>query len=160
MSSEYLSIVEKILSNRKYQKLKNETHHHNSNRYKHSLEVSYLSYKIAKKMNLDYESVARAGLVHDFFFDKEIPNRGKRLIKHYQKSITNAEKLIKLNDMEKNIISSHMFPVGGTLPKYKESILVDMIDDYVSIKEKVSGDLKSLQTAAMFITIVITNFLR
>lgn len=160
MSSEYLSIVEKILSNRKYKKLEQEIHHYTSNRYKHSLDVSYLSYKIAKKLKLDYESVARASLVHDFFFNDEIPQKNKRLVTHYKKSITNAEKIIKLNEKEKNIISSHMFPIGGTLPKYKESILVDLVDDYISIKEKIGGDVKGLQNAAMFLLVIITNSLR
>ena len=29
------------------------------------MEVSYKSYKIVKKFNLDYKSAARAGLLHD-----------------------------------------------------------------------------------------------
>ena len=49
-NKEYLQIVEKFLENRKFGKLKNETHHHNSNRFNHSVEVSYKSYKICKKL--------------------------------------------------------------------------------------------------------------
>ena len=53
-----------------------------------------------------------------------------------------------------------MFPVGGTLPRSRESIIVDVVDDYVSIKERLSGDLKSIESAAIFILVVIANFLR
>ena len=37
--------------------------------YEHLIKVSYKSYKIAKKLDLDYVSVARAGLLHDFYLD-------------------------------------------------------------------------------------------
>lgn len=160
MDNEYLSLTEKILSNRKFKKLKEVDHHYTSNRYDHSVEVSYLSYKLCKKLGLDYKSAARAGLVHDFFFNEDIPNKGKRLVTHYKKSIENASKIINLTDKERNIISSHMFPVGGTLPRSRESIIVDVVDDYVSIKERLSGDLKSIESAAIFILVVIANFLR
>ena len=33
----------------------------------HSIAVSYLAYRLARKLDLDYISVARAGLLHDFY---------------------------------------------------------------------------------------------
>ena len=119
MSEEYLSIVGKIITNRKFQKLKQETHHHTTTRFDHCLAVSYKSYLICKKLNLDYESVAKAALLHDFFFDEQFKNKskGKKLIKHYEKSLENAKKLSILNEKEENIIASHMFPIGGKTPR-------------------------------------------
>ena len=33
-----------------------------------------------------------------------------------------------------------MYPVGGKMPRYLESIVVDAVDDYVSLNEKLGGD--------------------
>ena len=65
---EYVSIVADLLAQPAVQKLANYTQHHHSTRLQHSIAVSYDSYKIAKKMHLDYRSTARAGLLHDLFY--------------------------------------------------------------------------------------------
>ena len=43
--------------------------HHGISRMEHSIKISYYSYLIAKKLKMDYVSVARGGLLHDFFLD-------------------------------------------------------------------------------------------
>lgn len=158
-NKEYLQIVEKLLENRKFSKLKNETHHHNSNRFNHSVEVSYKTYKICKKLRLDYESATKAALLHDFFFDREFDNKRERLIKHPKIALENAKKITNLTEKEQNIITSHMYPIGGTLPKHIESVIVDAVDDYVSLKEKLGGDFKSLKTAVNFLFILLISVL-
>lgn len=158
-NKEYLQIVEKFLENKKFGKLKNETHHHNSNRFNHSVEVSYKTYKICKKLRLDYESAARAALLHDFFFDAEFDNKKERLLKHPKVALENAKKITNLSKKEQNIIASHMYPVGGKMPRYLESIVVDMVDDYVSLKEKLGGDFKNLKAAANFLFILAISVL-
>ncbi len=158
-NKEYLQIVEKLLENRKFSKLKNETHHHNSNRFNHSVEVSYKTYKICKKLRLDYESATKAALLHDFFFDKEFDNKRERLIKHPKIALENAKKITNLSKKEQNIIASHMYPIGGTIPKYIESVIVDAVDDYVSLKEKLGGDFKNLKAATNFLFILLISVL-
>ena len=76
------------------------------------------------------------------------------MLKHPRQAVINAEKITKLSDKEKNIIESHMYPVGGKLPRHIESVVVDMIDDYVSVKEKLGGDFKSLKVAFNFLFIL------
>ena len=153
-NKEYIQIVGKLLENRKFNKLKYERHHHNSNRFNHSLDVSLKTYRICKRLGLDYESATRAALLHDFFFDSEFENKRERMLKHPRQAVVNAEKITKLSDKEKNIIESHMYPVGGKLPRHIESVVVDMIDDYVSVKEKLGGDFKSLKVAFNFLFIL------
>ena len=118
-----------------------EIPHHNSNRFEHSLKVSYYSYKITKKMNLDYESTAIGGLLHDMYFD-EVSKKDtvKEKIKlftggHPKDALVNASNSFDLNDIEKNIIVSHMWPLSKAIPKYKESFIVSMVDKCVSTKE-------------------------
>lgn len=158
-NKEYLQIVEKILENRKFNKLKEETHHHNSNRFMHSLEVSYKTYKVCKKLNLDYESATRAALLHDFFFDSEFQNKKERMLRHPVKALENSMKITKLSKKEQNIITSHMYPIGGSIPRHLESVVVDIVDDYVSFKEKFGGDYRSLKAAMNFLFILCISVL-
>ena len=136
---EYMIYVKDILDNKEFIKLKKYLHH-GINRYDHCIRVSYNSYKIAKKLNLNSKDVARAGLLHDFFLVNNqkitITERIKVLFTHPKIAVENSEKYFSLNDKEKNIILSHMFPLGIVLPKYKESILVNIIDDGASIYER------------------------
>ena len=53
--TEYTNLIEEYLSDELVQALKNIPHH-DSNRLDHSLKVSYESYRICKKYNLNYLS--------------------------------------------------------------------------------------------------------
>lgn len=146
MTKEYLDTVYGIINNDSFRELMSERHHYNTNRYQHSLEVSYKVFKICKRLNLDYESATRAALLHDYFFDSDFDvNRARRLFVHYKKSLENADKITYLTKKERNIIASHMFPFGGKLPRYKESVIVNAVDDIVSVKEKVKGDYRNIK---------------
>lgn len=159
---EYLVLVSDILDNTEFKKLSNYMHH-NSNRFQHSLNVSYHSYKISKKLNLDYEKITRAALLHDFFFvdncSLKRSNKIVTLFSHPRQALDNSLKYYDLSDMEKNIIASHMFPFGFDLPKYKESVLVDLIDDYVSICEATYAKKNELSAACTFLLVLFLNIL-
>lgn len=137
---EYLFIINHILENNEFQKM-NDIKHHNTTRMDHSLKVSYYSYKIAKSLNLDYEDVARGGLLHDFYIN-EIRNcnkiRDKILlfsVRHPKEAAINASNNFDLSEKEVNIIKSHMFPVDYRIPKYAESWIVSLVDKVLSIGE-------------------------
>ena len=53
-----------------------------------------------------------------------------------------------------------MFPFGGSIPKCRESVVVDLIDDYVSIKERCTGDLKYLVAACKFLFIAFISLIK
>lgn len=138
---EYMEIVEDLLGNEELLKLDDITHHHYTTRLLHSLYVSYVSYKLAKSMNLDYVSTARAGLLHDFFLEEreevELLGRGSHNTVHPQIALKNAEKITNLNKIEKDIILKHMFlcTVKIRTPRYQESLIVSMVDKYCAISE-------------------------
>ena len=140
MDKEYLEIVNDILSNKEFIKLK-EYKHHGISRYDHVLRVSRWSYKYAKKHKLDYVSCARAGLLHDFFLinnqEINILYRINVLFIHPRIALKNSKKYFKLNKKEERIILSHMFPVNLTIPTSSEAWLVDIVDDIVSIYERI-----------------------
>ena len=84
-NKEFLNIVSDILENEEFQKLKN-IKHHDTDRFDHSLRVSYYSYLITKALRLNYKATARAGLLHDFFLEEnykeKISKRLDTLLKH------------------------------------------------------------------------------
>lgn len=138
---EYKKIVKDIFRHVEFKKLLN-IEHHGISRMEHSIRISYYSYKIAKILGMDYVSVARGGLLHDFFLDGDERNRKRKFLDtfiHPRKALITSNNNFNLNDIEKNIIVSHMFPIYLSLPKYKESILVNLIDKIIGCKELLRG---------------------
>lgn len=138
---EYMSIVGDLLKNKDLLKLDNITHHRYTTRLTHSIFVSYVSYKITKARGLDYISTARAGLLHDFFLEErgevELLGMGSHNSAHPKIALKNAEKLTEINELEKDIILKHMFlcTTGCGIPRFKESMIVSLVDKYCAISE-------------------------
>ena len=63
---DYLSEVEHILSHEDFMALEQFTQHQWTTRFMHSVNVSYLSWILARKFGCDEKAAARAGLLHDF----------------------------------------------------------------------------------------------
>ena len=129
-------IAKDILDNKKYCKLANETHH-GITRMSHSMRVARNTYKLAKKLHLNYVAATRAALLHDFFLNEEF---GSNLgwvqgIIHPSIALQNAKGEFDLSDKECNAIAAHMFPMCATLPRYKESWVITIVDKGVAIYE-------------------------
>ncbi len=106
----------------------------------HSIAVAYFSYAAATFLNLklDKKSLVKGALLHDFFlYDWHKPDITHRLhgFTHPKTALENALHVWELSDMEKDIIIKHMFPLVPALPRYKESILVCIIDKICSVTE-------------------------
>ena len=85
-------------------------------------------------------AIARAGLLHDlFYYDwrKTKFDLGTHAFIHPRIALRNAEKLTELSPMEKDIIIKHMWGATVGLPKYKESFVVSLVDDYAAMDEVV-----------------------
>lgn len=137
---EYLKIINNILNNEEFMKMK-DIKHHNTTRLNHLLKVSYVSYKITKFLKLDYEQTAIGGLLHDFY-DEEIDSCGnmkdKLLLfttRHPNNAVENSLRNFELTEKEINIIRTHMFPVDYKIPKYAESWIVSIVDKILSTSE-------------------------
>ena len=138
---EYKKIVKDIFRNTNFKKLYN-IEHHGISRMEHSIKISYYSYIIAKKLKMDYVSVARGGLLHDFFLDGDERSCKRKFLdtfSHPKRALSTSIENFNVNEIEKNIIISHMFPIYLSLPKYKESLLVNSIDKIIGFKELVRG---------------------
>ncbi|TCK93453.1 uncharacterized protein EDC19_1646 [Natranaerovirga hydrolytica] len=149
---EYESYVEDLLENEDVNKMKEFKHHHYTTCFDHSLNVSFYSFVIAKRLGLDYVSTARGGLLHDLFlydWRSDEPREGKHAFAHPHIALRNAEKSFELNKIEKDIIVKHMWPVTIKLPKYKESFIVSCVDKYCATMEFSNGLAKKLRYQLM-----------
>lgn len=146
----FVDVAYDIINHEEYQKLKNLKHHHYLTRYEHSLHVAYRSFRIAIKKNIvDLRSVIRGALLHDlYFYDRKVNPVKKHLKVHPNFSLENALKYFELNDIEKDIILSHMWPIGNVKPKYKSSKIVSKSDKVCSVVE-VFGLKKKLRLKIM-----------
>lgn len=138
---EFYSLVSDIITNETVQKMKNYRQHYETSTYEHCFQVAYISYKICKKLGLDYKAVARAGMLHDLFlYDwrnsrKLLHLKGFHAFVHPKIALENASKLFHLNKKEKDIIVKHMWPVTLSLPRYPESFIITLVDKYSAIQE-------------------------
>lgn len=136
---EYINIIKDIIENDMVKKMKNFRQHFDMSCFDHCLYVSYNSYLICKKHNLDYISAARAGMVHDLFLydwrKRENGRKGFHALTHGKTAYENASKFLNLNKIEKDIIIKHMWPVTLALPRYKETFVVTYVDKYFAMAE-------------------------
>ena len=123
---EFMEVVGHLISHPRFQKLDGIVQHYHSTRLEHSVNVSYTSYKIAKKLGWDAESTARGGAVR------------------------NARKLVNLNKKEEDIILKHMWGATIAPPKYKESYIVTMVDKYWAVKEAVTPLRNRIKNSKFF----------
>lgn len=134
----YYEIYSEFYNVNKFRELKSIIHHGN-NRLNHINRVAKLSFTLSKKLGLDYISCTRGAILHDFFTLDDINKKDCKfksfLRKHPDEALNNAKKYFEVNEIESDIILSHMFPVTKKRPLYKESVIVCLVDKLVSIYE-------------------------
>lgn len=135
-----MTIAKPIITHEAYQQMKH-IKHHNDSVYEHCVDTAYVSYKIAKKMNLDYISITRGCLLHDFYLYKFKKGKGVKAFSapfeharnHPLIALENALKYFELNDKEKDIIKNHMFPIG--IPRSSEAWIATFVDKILAVSE-------------------------
>lgn len=159
-NNEFYNIINPILQNEEFLKLK-KIAHHGITRFDHSMRVAYYTYIVTKEMNLNYKEATIAALLHDFFIDEvKDMNSLSRLRKHPSYALENAKKYYELNDMQEDIIIHHMFPITLTPPRYLESWIVDIIDDIAAFYEKGLSTKRELSAANTFLFLLILQYLK
>jgi len=162
LDSEYIELVKNILNDDEFLKLK-QVEHHGTNRFEHSLKVSYSAYKLAKKYNFDYEEVAVGGLLHDFFLKENYgaKERIKSAFNHPVKAEEKASFKFGINEKERDIIRTHMFPLNiNDVPRYKESWLVSLCDKSTAFGELSYNYGFKLRKAGNLLVLFLFNFIR
>ena len=134
----YYDIYSEVYNVNKYRELKSMVHHGN-NRLDHINRVSKLSFYLSKLFKLDYVSCTRGALLHDFFtlddLSRDDIEYRKFLKDHPRIALDNSKKYFNLNEVEEDIILTHMFPIVKGKPNYAESRVVCISDKLVSLYE-------------------------
>ena len=157
---EFERIVSPILEIEEFNRLKFITHH-GITRYDHSMRVAYFSYKVSKALKLDYKEVTEAALLHDFFLDEvNHESRVERLRHHPECAVKNASKYIDLTEKQVDIIKTHMLPVTFAPPKYLESWIVDLVDDFAAVYEGCYRMHMEFRSAMFLFMFFVVNFVK
>ena len=134
----YYDIYSEFNDVNKFRELKSIMHH-GDNRLNHINRVAKFSFLVSKKIGCDYISCTRGAIMHDFFTKDDITKKNikfKNFLKeHPSIALNNAENNFEINEIEKDIILTHMFPITKERPKYLESKIVCICDKIVSFYE-------------------------
>lgn len=152
----FREITADILANPEFLKTDNYKHH-NGSILEHSVCVAYYSFRIAKKLHLDYISTARGALMHDFFlYDWRAPSSGE--IKHHghehpKTAFSNASRYFTISRTERDIILHHMWPLTLSPPRTAEAAIVSLMDKHFA-------SFEFGQDMAVSANSIITSFCR
>ena len=148
MDNEFLKLIRPIVKHPNYKSMKKYNHHKTFSTYYHSIKVAYLSYCYAKKhkSKVDIASLVRGALLHDYYlYDWHTKDKRHKWhgYKHPKFSYINAVRDFKdINEVEKDIILHHMFPLTLSIPKTRAGWIVCYCDkkatfsDYKKKKKK------------------------
>ena len=138
---DFYYLIQEFLQNEKINEMKKYVQHGSTTTYFHCIAVAYYSYYLALHLpgNFSIRSTVRGAVLHDFYlYDWHIPHKSHRLhgYVHPGFALANAKKYFKLNQVEEDIISKHMWPLTiRKIPRYREALLVCLVDKLISFGE-------------------------
>lgn len=137
---EFIQRITPIVENEKIKRMDQYIQHGNASTLEHCVAVAYISFIVAKRFHIrcDYNSLIRGALLHDYFlYDWHVADDSHKWhgFHHAKKALHNACRDFELNNIEKDIIVKHMFPLNIKPPRYRESFIVMLADKYCSLYE-------------------------
>lgn len=135
----YIECISDLFFTPEVQSLKEFEQHLEINRLQHITSVSYISFRICRRLGLDWRTAARGGILHDLFYydwrENDWSHRPHGYL-HPGFALKNARDLCgPLDKKTENIIIRHMWPLTPIPPRYPEAIIVSMADKYCATKE-------------------------
>ena len=119
-------------------RMKHYTQHKGTATFCHCRGVALSSFRLAQKLGCrnDEDALARRAMLHDFHLYTREKKDIQHLFKHPRVALRNAEEAFHLNEKERNIITSHMWPLTMfSVPRSKEAVLVMLADKYCAFRE-------------------------
>jgi len=130
--------VEPLLDSEEVQRMRRFRRHADGvSCYDHSVFVAYVSFRLARRLGLDYRAAARAGLLHDLAlrdWNETDVGRLRRLVVHPRVAAQDAERF-GISALERDIILKHMWPLTPALPRHRESFVVSFADKVCACAE-------------------------
>ncbi len=136
----FAAFVEKTAQESELFQMDQYTQHGNTSTLLHSIAVSYFSCRLAEKVGISCSEreLLRGALLHDYFlYDWHTKGEGHTWhgFTHPGKALRNARRDFILSEREQDIIRKHMFPLTPYVPKYRETVLVCLVDKWCSTYE-------------------------
>lgn len=111
--------------------------------YEHSVSVTKMCLRLSRGLHIstDVRSLIRGALLHDYFlYDWHEPHGGDlHAFSHAGKALCNASRDFTLNEIERDMIRCHMFPLTVKPPRYRESAILCVADKICALRETCSG---------------------
>lgn len=137
--NKYLEYTGDLLSDSKVKSMEKFHHHKAITTHFHSVYVSYTVLKMAEKMKLENaREITRAALLHDFYLYEWYTEKHEEyhITYHPKESVKNIEEHFgKLTDYQRNMILSHMFPMGVQRPKNIGAWLLTLADKHCASED-------------------------
>lgn len=137
---DYFETISDLIDTKEVQDLKKCSQHLATSRFQHSLNVSYYSFLICRKLGLDAYSAARAGLLHDLYYydwktnDKR-PLEGNHAKIHPIIALENAKNITVTNPTIDDAILHHMWPLKTSHPNTSVGWIIQALDKFCAITE-------------------------
>lgn len=136
---EFNLYMEKLLADEKIKQMSKFIQHGNTTCLMHCKTVAYYSVVFVHKFHIrvDMKSLIRGALLHDYFlYDWHEAKLGNlHGYRHPGIALRNAMSDFDLTEIEQDIIRKHMFPLTLYLPKYRETVIVCLMDKYCTLRE-------------------------
>lgn len=132
--------IDKAKANSRLDKTRYFTQHGDTSCLLHTAAVAYYSIKLAESLGIkvNKRQLIRGALLHDYFlYDWHDGQKGRHIhgFTHPGTALKNALEDFNLSDCERDIICKHMFPLTLVPPKFRESVIVCIVDKYCSLYE-------------------------
>lgn len=140
---EFENIIKDLIDSSTVQEMKKYMQHCDTSCFDHCRNVAYYSFILCKKLNLDYSSATRGAMLHDLFLynwrksQRSIKLEGLHAFVHPKIALKNSLKFFDLNDIEKDVILKHMWPLTIKFPRYIESFIITFVDKFCAIEETI-----------------------
>ena len=136
---------EDILQSENFRSTRAHIQHGTMTVHNHCMDVARYSLLLNKKLGIgcNKHDLIRGALLHDYFLydwhDKEYLAHRQRLhgFHHPATALHNAEKEYQLNEIQREIIKKHMWPLSVVPPTCREACVVTAADKYCSLMETV-----------------------
>ena len=150
-SLEYLEGVQDILEHPVFRSMDHYYQHGTTTCKEHCIRVSYLSYRICRKMGWNSCSAARAALLHDLFLydwhtHAKLTGHHFHGFTHPRTALENAVMHFDLTEQEQNMILRHMWPLTPIPPATLEGLAVCLADKICSSAEVIENIRKKMQS--------------
>ena len=142
ISDDIMAIADRLECEGRLHLEKDIRQHGKTSVYEHSLQVAQMSLHLARYMGMkvDRRKLIRGALLHDYFlYDWHDPGNGHPLhgFSHPQTAWENASTDYDPTDLEKAIITHHMFPLTLRPPHSQEAWIVCLADKICAFLETV-----------------------